>query len=229
MFSATTFVAAGAIVALVGGILLVAQPFDRQAVSMPGAATEAAADAEDASASVVKGYLETHLWEGGYNGELLPPLVGLGHRSRDQDQWGRLEVDDARLTGDVTFKLNIDWWDDEGQLWWGTLRIENDGGAWEGTHLDWLPALDDTIGVLDVRLTGSETTRACRPCSVVVTGSTTSIGTRRSAWKASSSRVTCRPRTAGRTTSKGRRSACLMTVVRWSRIPTSPVALSAAA
>ena len=39
MFSATKFVVPGAIVALVGGLLLVAQPFDQQG-NVPGAATD---------------------------------------------------------------------------------------------------------------------------------------------------------------------------------------------
>ncbi len=170
MLSANRFLVAGAILALFGGLLLVVQPFDQREASAPGAATDAAVDAEDARVAVVTGHLETGLWQGGFGGQSLPLIDGMDWRHHDMDQDGRLEMGDARLSGDVTFTLNIDGWSPDVarlpppdpsngqgvQLWWGTMRIENDGGTWEGTHLSWEPQRYDRPYVGPVmHLTGS--------------------------------------------------------------------------
>ncbi len=159
MFSATKFVVAGAIVALFGGYLLVAQPFDQQETIVPGATTDAAASREDA-VSVITGHLDADYGTQGpvssYGENLAVPGDGMEGRVRDEtdatiypdriEPW-RIEMADARLSGDFTFTLNGDGWYDEDcrpesetccpqcgpALFWGAVLIENDGGTWEGT------------------------------------------------------------------------------------------------
>jgi hypothetical protein len=45
------------------------------------------------------------------------------------------EASDPRLSGTttVTFNVDVDPWTGEG-IMWGTMRIENEGGTWEGTY-----------------------------------------------------------------------------------------------
>jgi hypothetical protein len=127
MFSPAKAITAGALVFALGGVLLIAQPFDQQGSSVPGAAT----DAEAMRPALVTGTM-------------------VHHYPSETD--GRVETSDARLTGDVTFDATLESIPDpivpdiEGlgagdvedfarwgaELFWGSLLIENDAGTWEG-------------------------------------------------------------------------------------------------
>ena len=150
MFSATKFVVAGAIVALFGGFLLIAQPFDRQAGNVPGAAT----DGDRPAIEKVTGQFVSVVRGG--RGDALPDFTYGVDRSapghdcsvadrclfleyyRNEAFSGRAEMNDERLSGEVTMTHNVDLWGDEDaarpSVNWGTVAIENDAGAWTGTH-----------------------------------------------------------------------------------------------
>ena len=126
---------AAAVLLLVGGVAWLAQatrsdtPVADTAVPATPSAAEAAAQAEKEAVSVF-GQIEDHnYWEG--------PLCG-AHPCVAE---GRMAMSDDRLSGNATFAH----WGEllfdagaaplrESYLYWGTLLIENDGGAWEGTH-----------------------------------------------------------------------------------------------
>jgi len=149
MFSPAKAITAGALVFAIGGVLLIAQPFDQQGASVPGAAT----DAEAMTPALVTGTLEIDLSSGDFNNR------GSRNRATRYELTGetaRAEMSDPRLNGSVT----TDWIQDQhytadfpdlegldayfadnpggAVLKWGTVRIENDTdtGAWEGTVLE---------------------------------------------------------------------------------------------
>lgn len=124
MFSPINAITAGALVVAIGGAFLIAQPFGQQGGSVPGAATDA---------------------------EALRPALITGTMVHHNPSWetGRVEASDPRLTGDVTLDGTLESIPDpivpdvEGvdvgefarfgaELFWGSLRIENDAGTWEG-------------------------------------------------------------------------------------------------
>ena len=133
MLSPAKAITAGAIVFALGGVMLIAQPFDQQGVVVPGAEV-------DSTVTVVRGQYSggSGNWVGG---EYLERPAGMIERRRDAQESGRLEMSDARLSGDATITVHIDRWRTsevrmgDVALFWGTVVIENDGGTWEGTHL----------------------------------------------------------------------------------------------
>jgi hypothetical protein len=127
MLSPAKAITAGALVFALGGMFLIAQPFDQQGGGVPGAEED-----EAMRPALVTGTMRHHYTTG---------TTG-----------GRVETTDARLNGDVTFDTTLESIPDpiipdiEGlaagwiadfarygaELFWGTVRIENDAGAWEG-------------------------------------------------------------------------------------------------
>jgi hypothetical protein len=135
MFSPAKAIAAAALVFAVGGVLLIAQPFDQQGGGVPGAATDGAAQV-----AVVSGQFESMRTTKGP--QFLPKLDGMEGTMRDEEQVGRAEMSDARLTGDVTLTFNFDRWqsdqfeaEGDAAIFWGTVSIENEVGTWVGTHM----------------------------------------------------------------------------------------------
>ena len=139
MFSPAKAITAAALVFGIGGAMLVAQPFDQQGGSVPGAATDTAPVAP--------------VWVTGT--ESLGPACedptsstddGVVARTRgwhcDQQTW---ETSDPRLTGDVTARWNADVYRrDDGEyttLAAGTYDLRNDGGGW---HCEYADALKQT-------------------------------------------------------------------------------------
>ena len=148
MFSPVKAIAAGALVFAIGGVMLIAQPFEQQGGSVPGAAT----DAEGMTPALVTGSLEIDLFSGDFNNRGSSP--DRITRYELTGETARAEMSDPRLNGNVT----VDWTQDQhwsaeypdlegldayfvrepgvAVLKWGTVRIENDTGAWEGTVLE---------------------------------------------------------------------------------------------
>jgi hypothetical protein len=128
MLSPVKAITAGAIVFAISGAFLIAQPFDQQPATGPGAATEA----EAMRPAMVTGTLLNHYESG--------------------EQTGRVETNDHRLNGDITSdgsfesfadvllpeepEIDADQashYDEVGaELSWGSLRITNDDGSWDG-------------------------------------------------------------------------------------------------
>ena len=135
MFSPAKAIAAGVLVFAIGGVLLIAQPFDQQGASVPGAATDGVG-LEPASVTGEMKVLRSVRDGGGLEGEIAD---GVWH---EEGPWsGRFEMDDSRLTGDATgYDGGNRYQMDENhvglaEVGGGTITIENDGGAWEGSTL----------------------------------------------------------------------------------------------
>jgi len=146
MFSPVKAITAGAIVFALGGVLLIAQPFDQQG-SVPGAATD-----EEPSASRVTGVLTIETV-----GTHEPTFPGGFTRHHVEDTTARVEMADTRLSGDATFTQTLDVFDSTGDapdVTWGTIRIENDGGTWDGTFAGTSTAADES-SVMYYELVGS--------------------------------------------------------------------------
>jgi len=127
MLSPVKAITAGALVFAIGGVLLIAQPFDQQGGSVPGAATEETSGEAvpfeggmSYGTTSVRGVVET-----------LPNGV-----VTNRGQIWTLSsagLSDPRLQGTVSNMWN---WDEfkagqSHQIEVGGFRIENDGGAWQ--------------------------------------------------------------------------------------------------
>jgi len=165
MFSSVKAITAGALVFAIGGAFLIAQPFDQQGGNPPGAAT----DAEAMAPAIVTGTLEMNFDTGDFTcvkGPYSGCVEGYGDgvvRYVVTDQIARAEMSDPRLSGSVAFDETTDEHrsadipevegltaaEIRGQggavIGWGTLRIENDAGAWDGSFIE---ALDVTADVV---------------------------------------------------------------------------------
>jgi len=148
MFSPVKAVTAGALVFALGGVLLIAQPFDQQGGGVPGAAT----DADIVPPVEVSG----HVREDGCSGtDYEGPFEDSGAHaalytcSTDTgSQWSfsdpRLEGTGTRIVEEVTFELG-----DVSDVYIASnaLSIENDGGTWRERPRTWL--MPDGIATFD--------------------------------------------------------------------------------
>ena len=129
MFTPVKAITAGALVFAIGGVLLIAQPFDQQS-SVPGAAI----DDESMTPALVTGFLVYP--EDSPSSELLPSYEKTEVDGIVRERWldtADVEMSDPRLSGAFTNDYSIDRFDDLAtDLGWGTVRIENDAGFWEG-------------------------------------------------------------------------------------------------
>ena len=147
MFSATKAVAAGVIVAAVGGALLIAQPFDQHGVAPPGAEV----DAEPVPP--VEFRLEL---TGG------PPRrdeVWAGTNGSGGDRWtggawewrAASEPTDGRFAGTVTVLWNHDEYPSLEDMTQGTsvsrsvIRIEDEAGAWTSMPVLYVSESDEVV------------------------------------------------------------------------------------
>ena len=136
MFSPAKAITAAALVFGIGSVMLIAQPFDQQGGSVPGAATD--------TGPVVP------VWVTGTE-SLGPDCKDLGDptSSTDDDVVARTrgwhceptwETSDPRLTGDVIARWNADVYRrDDGEyttLAAGTYDLRNDGGGWHCEYAD---------------------------------------------------------------------------------------------
>ena len=152
MLSPVQAITAGALVFAIGGVLLIAQPFEREPATGPEAAAQAVA--------------------------MLPAMVTgtINHHYEAGESTGRVETNDHRLNGDVTSEGGYENFPDVmlpeqvdldagrarhyeaggAELAWGSLRITNDDGSWDG-HVTCTPTLH-TNGFEDpcfIELSGS--------------------------------------------------------------------------
>ena len=154
MFSPVKAITAGALVFAIGGAFLVAQPFGQQG-GVPGAASD-----EGMTPALVTGSLVSDLNTGSFYNKGTRDRI---KRYELTGETARAEMSDPRLNGSVT----TDWTQDQhwradypdlegldayfvrepgiGVLKWGTVRIENDTGAWEGTVLETFDVTADTL------------------------------------------------------------------------------------
>jgi mannose-6-phosphate isomerase-like protein (cupin superfamily) len=164
MFSPSKAVTAGAVVFAIGGVMLIAQPFDQQA-NVPGAQTETIAPT----------------W---VTGDIQPaPSCSSGDSELDGDVRRNRNVEcspqtwtysDPRLTGEVSRRWNSDTdQTDEGSFSVGTdaAYLRNEGGGWvcSASYLEkgsgmFAEAVTE-VGVLTTPAPGTAATRASRPSS----------------------------------------------------------------
>jgi hypothetical protein len=132
MFSPAKAITAGALVFAIGGAFLIAQPFDQQGVTVPGAATDGAGLEPAKVTGTISGWDEIEVES---EGSIEDGFI--------RDQWeerAQLEMSDSRLTGTLTGTLGIDRYspnasgDGIAETFTGTVSVENDGGTWVGTQ-----------------------------------------------------------------------------------------------
>jgi hypothetical protein len=153
MFSPVKAIAAGAIVFALGGVLLIAQPFDQQGGSVPGAATDAEREAPVE-------FTARTVWDRQVS-QPVQELTEDGVRTEVGGAWQFrfTETSDPRIDGTMTDNETQVFYpsgdiDPDGELWVlaGANRIENDGGAWQQVPrfnhiLPWKPEPDGGDGV----------------------------------------------------------------------------------
>jgi hypothetical protein len=158
MFSPVKVITAGAVVFAIGGVMLIAQPSDRQGGSVPGAATDVVEG--PGPAALVTGQLVTDRGgdapfeeEHGVDGMIA---------QRGRDSGGHVEMSDARLSGDVVLRDNADRWCPEAcspellsDVLWGTIEVTNDDGSWVGTSVGTTDASAGGTGVTYYELVGA--------------------------------------------------------------------------
>lgn len=125
MFSPAKAITAGALVFALGGVLLIAQPFDQRS-SVPGAAT----DTMDPCTAPITAVSGTIHW--GTTSDEEPAVLVDGVTHSKVIHLSRWDMDDDRLDGDQEFHAL---WDTNGTAGvnGGTIRIVNADGAWNGT------------------------------------------------------------------------------------------------
>jgi hypothetical protein len=137
MFSPAKAITAGALVFALGGVFLIAQPFDQQGGDVPGAAT----DDESMKPALVSGFLvhpenSVDIWDL----ESFEETTQDGIRREHYVDTANIEMSDSRLTGSITLDVFSDRFEGAGHpatdVGWGTVRIENAAGVWEGTTVD---------------------------------------------------------------------------------------------
>ncbi len=136
MFSAVTFAAAAAIVALFGGFVLSGALTTQQGEeTVPAAVT--------ASPSPATTYVAPHPVSGELRWERkfqTPDISQLDDRKtyRGDGSENAIEMDDARLSGTMYLLRNRDdigekYQRADGEVWTGSLELVNDDGSWIGT------------------------------------------------------------------------------------------------
>jgi hypothetical protein len=128
MLSPVKAITAGALVFAVGGVLLIAQPFDQQRGSVPGAEVT---DEAMAPAFVTGRYI----WSGT---QTAPPERSTSEDGMQHirgDSWAGITVEssDPRLTGEASFVLDRDIYPGQVGAGRGTVLIENENGSWTGS------------------------------------------------------------------------------------------------
>ncbi len=126
MFSPAKAITAGALVFALGGVLLIAQPFDQQGGSVPGAATGTMQPATfTADAGIIGTYIKGRA-------EVIDGVL-----STREDFQMAVEATDPRVTGTLTYGVNREVHPgakvDAATVHAGTVTIENEGGSWAGT------------------------------------------------------------------------------------------------
>ena len=123
MFSPTKAITAGALVFALGGVLLIAQPFDQQGGSVPGAETEAPTPVAFTARISMAGQASP--------GETETLGNGVERSSRVAWRGSSTEASDPRVEGTWMWTITWDTYPDGVEFNTGAGRIENDEGAWQ--------------------------------------------------------------------------------------------------
>jgi hypothetical protein len=145
MLSPAKALTAGAIVFAIGGVLLVAQPFDPQA-GVPGAEVAEYTEPVEFTAVITPGPWVSHetcevvgdWWQ--CQGEAWAPEI--------------TDVSDPRLDGEMTDSANTNKWPGQPMLAMETIRITNEDGAWQGSFPSVYDSYDESSGAMSVVLVG---------------------------------------------------------------------------
>jgi hypothetical protein len=131
MISPAKAIIAGTLVFAVGGVLLIAQPFDRQGGTVPGAAV-----ADPGPAAYVHGTMVGR----DCCGDAVETFDDDGDRltMRGMVSSGLVDMDDPRLSGTWEQTGNLDEFpqldgEERVEIHWAGLTISNDEGSWNGT------------------------------------------------------------------------------------------------
>jgi hypothetical protein len=129
MFSPVKAITAGALVFALGGVLLIAQPFDQQGGIVPGAATDA-----EGESTAVTGTSVCGPWKAG-----SPQLSSLPYSLTGQVLRCTETASDPRVTGTNTAVINVEGWDESLQrevpinaVTWNDFTLEGPDGTWSG-------------------------------------------------------------------------------------------------
>ena len=127
MLSPVKAITAGALVFAIGGVMLVAQPFQQQGV-VPGATVTEPSEAVEFTATIGwGGEIAAGTSEGLASG--VVEQVGWAHRTAAAR---RASASDARFDGDVVYTCNSHLYPDgQGRLLDCVFRVENAEGAWQ--------------------------------------------------------------------------------------------------
>jgi hypothetical protein len=130
MFSPAKVITAGAFVFALGGVLLIAQPFDQQGGSVPGAKVTD----ESMSPAFVTG---RYIFSGTQTASPEYSRSEDGVEHVRGDSWEGITVDssDPRLTGKASFVLDRDIYPGRVGAGWGTVLITNESGSWTGSDV----------------------------------------------------------------------------------------------
>jgi len=147
MFSPAKAITAGALVFAIGGVLLIAQPFDQQGGSVPGAATDGVGLEPATVRGTVSGWDESEDESEGSiesgdesEGSIEAGWAELGFIRNDWEERAQLEMSDSRLTGAWTASVGIDRYSPDAlgeglaETYTGTVSVENIDGTWVGTQ-----------------------------------------------------------------------------------------------
>ena len=129
MFSPVKAITAGALVFAIGGVLFIAQPFEQQGGSVPGAATDT-----EGESTAVTGTSDCHLRKGGISQISTPPYSLTGHVLTCIET-----ASDPRVTGTSTVAINVEGWDENLQrdvpvsaVTWNDFTLQGPEGTWSG-------------------------------------------------------------------------------------------------
>jgi hypothetical protein len=132
MFSPAKAITVGALVIGIGGAMLIAQPFDQQGPSVPGAAID-----DPGPAAYVHGDRVTTECCGPEDNETFDD-EGNRLTMRGMVSSGTMEMDDPRISGSWEMTWNVDEFpqpdtDERVEVLWGEMTISNEEGGWSGT------------------------------------------------------------------------------------------------
>ena len=142
MFSPAKAITAGALVFAIGGVLLIAQPFDQQG-GVPGAATDPANSAFFTADVRLTGTFDESSTR---NDD--------GTRHYREDFQMAVDASDSRASGTLTYGLNRTFYAPGVQAHAGTVTLENDDGMWEGAFTGYWT--NDGDRILHAQLSGQD-------------------------------------------------------------------------
>jgi len=135
MLSPAKAITAGALVFATVGAFLIAQPFQQPSVA-PGAEADEATT-QPVPPTIVRGGMVD--WgEGNYEAETQTEMDGYQQRRGLRFDGARFEMDDPRLTGDVSYENVSNWYwqtveESGGALFATNWLIENEEGSWSSS------------------------------------------------------------------------------------------------